>query len=56
MPSEATQQLAISIGALTIVLFDKGIITQDEYDKAEAQATVIIDQEVARQRDKENPL
>jgi hypothetical protein len=36
---------------LTISLIDKGIITQDEYDRAYAQATVIIDQEFARKRD-----
>jgi hypothetical protein len=50
-PNEATQQLAIAVGALTISLIDKGIITQDEYDRAYAQATVIIDQEFARKRD-----
>ena len=50
-PNEATQKLAIAIGALTISLIDKGIITQGEYDRAYAQATVIIDQEFARKRD-----
>ena len=50
-PNEATQKLAIAIGALIIFLIDKGIITQGEYDKAYAQATVIIDQEFARKRD-----
>jgi hypothetical protein len=52
-PNEANQQLAIAIGALTIALIDKGVITQDEYDKAYAQATVIIDQEFARKRDQQ---
>ena len=50
-PNEATQQLAIAIGALTIALIDKGVITQDEYERAYAQATGIIDQEFARKRD-----
>jgi hypothetical protein len=49
--NEAIEQLAIALGALTISLIDKGIITQEEYDKAYAQATVIIDQEFARKRD-----
>lgn len=50
-PNEANKQLAIAVGALTIALLDKGIITQQEYDRAYAQATVIIDQEFARKRD-----
>ncbi len=50
-PNEATPYLAIAIGALTISLIDKGVITQGEYDRAYAQATVIIDQEFARKRD-----
>ena len=50
-PNEAIQQLAIAVGALTISLIDKGVITQEEYDRACAQATVIIDQEYARKRD-----
>jgi hypothetical protein len=50
-PNEATQQLAIAVGALTIALIDKGVITREEYDRAYAQATVIIDQEFARKRD-----
>ncbi len=50
-PNEATQKLAIAIGALTISLIDKGIITPGEYNKAYAQATVTIDQEFARKRD-----
>ena len=52
-PNEATQKLAIAIGALTISLIDKGVITQGEYDRAYAQATVIIDQEFARKRDQQ---
>ena len=35
-PNEATQKLAIAIGALTISLIDKGVITQGEYDRAYA--------------------
>jgi len=52
-PNEAIQQLAIALGALTIALIDKGVITQEEYDRAYAQATVIIDQEFARKRDQQ---
>lgn len=52
-PNEATQQLAIAIGALTISLIDKGVITQAEYDHAYAQATNIVDQEFARKRDQQ---
>ena len=55
-PNEAIQKLAIAIGALTISLIDKGIITQGEYDRAYAQATVIIDQEFARKRDAQSGL
>ena len=50
-PNEANQQFAIAIGALTIALIDKGVITQNEYERAYAQATVIVDQEFARKRD-----
>ena len=50
-PNETIQQLAIAIGALTIALIDKGIITRNEFEQAYAQATVVIDQETARQRD-----
>jgi len=50
-PNEATKQLAIAVGALTISLLDKNVITQEEYDRAYAQATVDIDQEFARKRD-----
>lgn len=50
-PNESAQQLAIAVGALTISLIDKGTITQEEYDRAYAQATVIVDQEFARKRD-----
>lgn len=52
-PNEAIQQLAIAIGALTISLIDKGVITQEEYDQAYAQAIHIIDQEFARKRDQQ---
>lgn len=51
-PNEANEQLAIAVGALTIALLDKGIITPKEYDRAYAQATVDVDQEFARKRDK----
>ena len=50
-PNETIQQLAIAIGALTIALIDKGVITEDEYNRSYAQATVVIDQEFARKRD-----
>lgn len=50
-PNEAVQQLAIAIGALTIALIDRGVITQEEYDRGFAHATNIIDQEFARKRD-----
>ena len=50
-PNEAVQQLAIAIGALTIVLIDKQVITLEEYNRAYAQATVLTDQEFARKRD-----
>lgn len=50
-PNEPTKQLAIALGALTIALLDKGVISPAEYDRALAQATVIIDQEFARKRD-----
>ena len=53
-PNEATQKLAIAVGALTISIIDKGLITQEEYDRAYAQATVIIDQEFARKRDQQS--
>ena len=53
-PNEAIQQLAIAIGTLTIILIDKGIVTRAEYDQANAQATVIIDQEFARKRDQQS--
>lgn len=51
MKNEAIQQLTIAVGALTIALLDKGILTQEEYDRAYAQATNIVDQESAKQRD-----
>ena len=50
-PNEANKAHAIAYGALTIALLDKGVITREEYDRAYAQATVIVDQEEARQRD-----
>lgn len=50
-PNETMQQLAIAVGALTIALIDKGILSCEEYDRAYAQATTIVDQESARQRD-----
>ena len=55
-PNAATQQLAIALGALTIALIDKGVITQDEYERAYAQATGIIDQEFAFKRDAKSGL
>ena len=53
-PDEAIQQLAVAVGALTISVIDKGVVTQAEYDRAYAQATVIIDQEFARKRDQQS--
>jgi predicted RNA-binding protein associated with RNAse of E/G family len=52
-PNESTQQLATAIGALTIALLDKGLLTQEEYDRAYIQAQQIVSQESARQRDEE---
>ena len=49
--NESNKTQAIAYGALTIALLDKGIISQEEYDRAYAQATAIIDQEFARKRD-----
>lgn len=49
--NEANKAHAIAYGALTIALLDKGVLTQQEYDRALAQATVIVDQEFARKRD-----
>lgn len=49
--NEANKQHAIAYGALLITLIDKGVITQEEYDRTHAQATAIIDQEFARKRD-----
>jgi hypothetical protein len=49
--NHANQSHAIAYGALVIALIDKGIITREEYDRAYAQATSIIDQEFARKRD-----
>jgi hypothetical protein len=48
---DAIQKLAIAVGALTIALIDKGILTIAEYNRAYAQATADVDQEAARQRD-----
>lgn len=50
--NEATKQLAIAVGALTIALLDNHVITSEQYDKALAQATAIIDQEFAAKRDR----
>jgi len=52
--NDANKAHAIAYGALTILLLDKGIITKEDYDRAFAQATVIIDQEFARKRDEHN--
>ena len=51
--------IAVVVGGATsrardakmVALLDKGVISQAEYDRAQAQATVIIDQEFARKRD-----
>lgn len=49
--NEANKAHAIAYGALTIALLDKGVLSREEYDRALAQATVIVDQEFARKRD-----
>jgi len=49
--NESNKTHAIAYGALVIALLDKGIISQEEYDRAFAQATAMIDQEFARKRD-----
>jgi hypothetical protein len=51
--NDANKAHAIAYGALTIALIDKGLITEEEYKRAFAQATVIIDQEFARKRDQQ---
>jgi hypothetical protein len=51
MNNESTQQLATAIGALTIALIDKGILTPEEYDRAYIQAQHTVSQESAKQRD-----
>ena len=48
---EMYKQLAIAVGALTIALLDKEIISLDQYNRAYAQATHDVDQEAAKQRD-----
>lgn len=49
---ESIELLTIAIGTMMIVLTDKGIITETEYNSAQAIATADLDQEMARQRDK----
>lgn len=49
--NQANQTHAIAYGALLIVLIDKGVITEDEYDRAVARATHIMVQEFAKKRD-----
>jgi len=49
--NEANATHAAAYGAIVIALIDKGILTMEEYNRAYAQATVIVDQEFARKRD-----
>ena len=49
--NEANKQHAVAYGALIIALIDKGIITQEEYDRAYIQAQHTLSQEFARKRD-----
>lgn len=42
---------AIAYGALTIALLENGVISQEQYDRAFAQATHIVDEEYALKRD-----
>lgn len=55
-PNEATKQLAIAVGAITMAVLDNGIVTPEQYDRALAQATAIIDQEFAAKRDQKDHL
>ena len=50
--NEANKSHAITYGAILIALLDNGIVTQQQYDKARAQATHIVDEEYAKKRDK----
>jgi hypothetical protein len=49
--NEANQFHAAHYGALVILLLDKGIITQDEYNRAYIQAQHALSQAAARKRD-----
>ena len=49
--NEANKNHAIAYGALTIALLQKGVISEQEYDQAVAQATHVVDQEFALKRD-----
>jgi hypothetical protein len=51
--NESNQTHATAYGALIILLIDKGIITQKEYDRAYIQAQHDISQEFARKRDEQ---
>ena len=48
--NESNKQHATNLLALMIILFDKGIISQDELDKSTSKATHIIDQEWAKNK------
>ena len=52
-PNEALHQLTIAVLAMISCILAKEIITSDEYRKAVAQITVIMDQELARKRDQQ---
>jgi hypothetical protein len=50
-PNEANKTHATAYGALIIALIEKGVITQQEYDRAYIQAQHDVSQEFARKRD-----
>jgi hypothetical protein len=49
--NESNQNHAVAYGAILIALLDKGVITQDEYDRAYILAQHIISQEFAKKRE-----
>lgn len=49
--NESNQTHAAAYGALIILLIDKGIITEQEYNRAYIQAQHDLSQEFARKRD-----
>ena len=49
--NDSNKTHATNYGAILIALMDKGIITEEEYDRAYIRAQHIISQEFARKRD-----